>query len=122
AQLEREADAVRADMEDTLHELQQQFQPGEMINQVLRVVRENGGDFGTNLAAQVRNNPLPTLLAGLGLTWLMASSKRPSSPPRQHGLSGERLHGAADSARSAAHRVGDTTSSAAHHAADSARG
>ena len=39
-------------------------------------MKRNGGDFGENLVAQVRNNPVPTLLTGVGVAWLMMSSKR----------------------------------------------
>jgi hypothetical protein len=87
-ELEHEADRVRADFEHTLEALEQRFSPGEMLDQVLEVVKRNGGDFAQNLATQVRNNPLPTLLAGAGITWLIASSAR--APQARRGGDGTR--------------------------------
>jgi len=79
-QLEREADSARSAIEGTLAELEQRLSPGEMLDRVTDMVKRNGGEFGENLLAQVRNNPLPTIIAGIGVAWLMAASKRP--PPR----------------------------------------
>lgn len=76
-QLEREADSARSAVEGTLAELEQRLSPGEMLDRVTDMVKRNGGEFGENLLAQVRNNPLPTIIAGVGVAWLMAASKRP---------------------------------------------
>lgn len=81
-ELEHEADRIRADFEHTLEALEQRFSPGQMLDQVLEVLRRNGSDFAHNLATQVRNNPLPTLMAGAGITWLIASSARAPEPRR----------------------------------------
>jgi hypothetical protein len=78
ADLEREADSARDAVEGTLHELEQQFSPRELVHRVIDMVKRNGGDFGENLVAQVRNNPIPMLLTGVGVAWLMTSSKRGS--------------------------------------------
>ena len=40
------------------------------------MVKRHGGEFGDNLLTQVRNNPIPTIIVGVGLAWLMAASKR----------------------------------------------
>jgi hypothetical protein len=131
AELEREADRARANVEHTLEALERRFSPGQLLDQVLQVVKENGGDFGRNLSIQVRNNPVPVMLTGIGLTWLMAASDR---PPRSVGTStgpslGSRASSAASSARGAAEHAGETARSAAQgarsamgSAAESARG
>ena len=41
-------------------------------------MRDNGGDLGRNLGRAVRDNPLPALLTGVGLAWLMAGTGRPA--------------------------------------------
>ena len=84
-ELESEADAVRLDMEQTMEALERQFSPGELFNQFYRMLRENGSGFGANLATQVRNNPVPAVLTGIGLAWLASASKR---PPVEHSSSG----------------------------------
>lgn len=118
--LEREADTARADLERTLEALEERLAPGALAEQVIRAVRQNGSEFGSNLAAQVRTNPLPTLLASAGLTWLMAASK--GAPAQGRVGDGEarlsdRESAAAKSARHAAHRVSD----GAHDTADAMR-
>ena len=82
-QLEREADSARSAVEGTLADLQQRLSPGEMVDRAMDMVKRHGGEFGDNLLTQVRNNPIPTIIAGVGLAWLMAASKR--RPP--HGNS-----------------------------------
>ena len=71
ADLEREADRARDAVEDTLHELEQQFSPSELVHRVIDTVTRNGGDFGEKLVAQVRSNPVPTLLTAVGIAWLI---------------------------------------------------
>lgn len=122
-ELEREADSARADLEHTLEALEERLAPGALVEQVIRAVRHNGGEFSTNLATQVRNNPVPTLLVSAGLTWLMAASKH--APERRFdgngGASirssmsavGDRTSAAAGSARDAAHRVSERARGAA---------
>ena len=107
-ELEREADMARSQLERTLEALEERLSPGAIVDQVMRVVRQNGGEFGSNLAAQVRNNPLPTLLVSAGLTWLMASSKSAPEPRMNGGPSvGERASSVAGSAKHAAGRLSD---------------
>jgi hypothetical protein len=80
-QLEREADSARNAVEGTLAELEQRLSPGQMLDRVMDMVKRHGGEFGENLLVQVRNNPMPTIMAGVGMAWLMGASKRP--PPRE---------------------------------------
>lgn len=132
-ELEREADRARAELEHTLEALERRFSPGELLDQGLRMFKSGGSGFGRNLADQVRNNPVPTVLTGIGLTWLMAASDRP--PPAYRGRSGSSLtekasgaasagSGAADKARGLAGQARGAASQArgaASHAADSTR-
>ncbi len=118
--LEREADAAREAAEDTLAAIERRLSPAELVDRIVDLVKRNGGDFGTNLATQVRNNPVPSVLAGIGITWLMAASDRAPRRHRAsaHGAVGDTLSAAADSIRHAA----AGTESAAKGAADAARG
>lgn len=117
AELEREADRARSDLEHTLQDLERVFSPGQILDQVLQMVKRNGGEFGRNLSTQVKNNPVPVLLTGIGVTWLAAASDR---PPRQASTTGpstgERMSSAASSAQGAAGSVADRTKAAARGA------
>ena len=89
-QLEREADSARSAVEGTLADLQQRLSPGEMVDRAMDMVKRHGGEFGDNLLTQVRNNPIPTIIAGVGMAWLMAASKRRPPHGNWQGRYGDR--------------------------------
>jgi hypothetical protein len=78
AELEREVDRERARVSATIDALQSKASLGTLVDEVMKVVRENGGDMGRNLGRTVRDNPLPALLTGVGLAWLMLGGGRPA--------------------------------------------
>lgn len=71
AQLEHEIDQQRAHIGETISALEAQFSPGQMLDKMLSYGKTNGAEFSRNLVGTVRDNPMPTLLTGLGLAWLM---------------------------------------------------
>jgi hypothetical protein len=89
--LEQEADQARARLERTVGALSDRLSPGELLDQGMRMLRDNSGEFGRNLATQVKQNPMPLVLTAIGLSWLMfgsgagtaASSKSQYKRPRQ---------------------------------------
>jgi hypothetical protein len=134
AELEREADGARRAVEHTLDELETRLSPTAVMNKVVDAVKNNGGEFGTNLVEQIRNNPVPAVLAGVGIAWLIAASNRPpSANPRPEprsstgdgmarGWSAARdsMRGAADSMRDAAASTSATLSDVGERARDAA--
>ena len=129
AELERDIDRTRASLGRTVDELEQRLSPGQLLDQALRLTREHGGELATNLGRSVKNNPVPMLLTGVGLTWMMASSNEPraASSPGVGESTGARVRGAKDSlaerARSAGASLGGSARGAGHsmsHAAESA--
>lgn len=130
-QIQREADEVRADMEHTVDDLFNRLSPGELINQAMTMFRGNGNsNFVQNLTTQVQNNPVPAILAGVGLTWLMSASKQPPTAGESRTSSGGITHGmrsasaamssATDKARSSASSVAHGAKEKQHDLADSA--
>lgn len=80
--LEREVDQARARLGRTANELSDRLSPGELIEQAIGMAREHGGEFGRNLGAQVKNNPMPMILTSVGISWLvMASGKTGAAHP-----------------------------------------
>jgi ElaB/YqjD/DUF883 family membrane-anchored ribosome-binding protein len=76
-QLEREAQATRIRIEETLTELRRRVSPGQIADQALDYARDSGGgDFVRHLGRQVVDNPLPVALMGAGLAWLMMTQRR----------------------------------------------
>lgn len=76
--IEKDLERTRTRMDDRLSELQERLSPGQIVDDLMAYFRgSDGADFGRNLMASVKNNPLPTALTGIGLTWLMASNPHP---------------------------------------------
>lgn len=78
ATLEYEADEARAHLEATVEELGQRLSPGELLDRALSFAREHGGElaggFGRGFGRQVKANPMPAVLTGIGLVWMMSAS------------------------------------------------
>ena len=83
ARIERDIDRTRASLGRTVDALERRLSPGELVDQALGMAREHGGEFATNLGRSVRNNPVPVILTGIGLAWMMASSNEPRAPVRR---------------------------------------
>ena len=81
AQLEQEVDRERAQVAQTIEQLQEKVSVGGIIDQVMDSVSAHGGDVGRSLGSAIKKNPLPLALTGVGLAWLIASAGRGSSAP-----------------------------------------
>ncbi|SEJ79264.1 DUF3618 domain-containing protein [Pseudomonas sp. NFR16] len=129
--LERDIDARRANIENIVDALENKLSPGQLFDQALAFTRNNGGEFFTNLGTSIKNNPVPVVLATVGVGWLMlGQNNRPhSSGPSVLGQVGETLGGAAaavsdslsgakDYVRQSAHQLGEKASHLAEGASD----
>lgn len=83
ASIEREVNAERARVSDTIDALQTKASIGNVVDQLMKSIGEHGGDAGRSLARTVSDNPLPVILTGVGLAWLMASSAASGAAPRR---------------------------------------
>ncbi|MDO8862452.1 DUF3618 domain-containing protein [Haliea sp. E1-2-M8] len=129
--LEREVDQARARLGRTASELSDRLSPGELMDQALGMAREHGGEFGRNLGAQVKNNPIPMILTSVGISWMMMSSGNNGTAQthRTHDTgTGSEGHGFKDAlgntaakSRDAASAVGDRVHGATAHASESAQ-
>jgi hypothetical protein len=72
-ELEREAEAARSRMTETAETLQRKLSPGELLDEIGTYLKNSDGPIALdNLKTQVRDNPLPLALIGVGLAWLFA--------------------------------------------------
>jgi ElaB/YqjD/DUF883 family membrane-anchored ribosome-binding protein len=70
-EIEDDIERTRAEVGATIEAIQEKLTPGQMMDQALQYLRSSGaGDFGKNLGRQVRDNPLPVALIGVGVAWL----------------------------------------------------
>lgn len=75
--VERDLEHTRARLDATLGALQQKLSPGQMVDETMSWFKESGGgDFGRNLGRNVRDNPIPVALIGVGIGWLMLGGGR----------------------------------------------
>ncbi len=79
AELERDVNRERAQVSSTIDALQEKLSVNSMVEEVVGAVTQHGGDFGRTLGRTARDHPLPLILTGVGLAWLMASA---GTPPR----------------------------------------
>ena len=145
ADLEREGEEIRADLDRTLDEIERKLSPGELLDKSVDFLRTNGSEFIREAGETVRSNPIPVLLTAAGLVWLTASiatrnrsrasgygegeefsSYRGSEDYSDYGHNDGGVRGKVDEARarmsSAAHRVTDRVTGTAQDVADRARG
>jgi ElaB/YqjD/DUF883 family membrane-anchored ribosome-binding protein len=146
ADLEREGEQIRADLDRTLDEIERKLSPGELLDRSVDFLRDNGSEFIREAGETVRNNPIPVLLTAAGLIWLTTSiATRHRSRPSEYyegeefssyrggsegfgeyGHNDGGIRSKVDEARervsSAAHRVTDRVAGTAQDVADRARG
>ncbi|MGE0080185.1 MAG: DUF3618 domain-containing protein, partial [Thiohalomonadaceae bacterium] len=70
-ELQMALDRTRADLNDTLRAIEQRFSPGQLLDQTLDYLKGGPKEYAHNLSVQVRDNPLPVALIGIGIAWLM---------------------------------------------------
>jgi len=77
--LERRGDSLRADVGETLDALQRNYSPGALVDRSMDLLRNHGGQMATTIMDTVRRNPMPVLLVGAGVAWMIAAQLRSSS-------------------------------------------
>lgn len=74
-EIENEIAMTRAEMSSTLDAIQRKLSPGQILDQALSYVRSGPGEFASNFAETVKQNPVPVTLLGISLGWLMMSRR-----------------------------------------------
>jgi hypothetical protein len=93
-EIEREVEATRASVEETVEALKEKMTLGQMVDEAAGYFRSTGGpQLFSNLGSQVRDNPLPLALVGVGLVWLMSGRGRPHVRAHLHAGNGRRHQG-----------------------------
>jgi hypothetical protein len=72
---EREIERTRADIDRTLAALRHRLSRTALIDRVLRTTRDESGAFVAGIGRTVRDNPIPALVLGAGLAWLVTASR-----------------------------------------------
>ena len=139
AHLQREADAARVGLADTLGQLRHGMAPSALSGEALALAKDTGLSLVKSLAEQARANPVPALLIGAGLAMLLtrttggdvasaagsalksAASTGADAARQAAGAAGQAMKGAAaaatGAASSAATAAGDAVLDTAERAA-----
>jgi hypothetical protein len=119
--LQREADAARVGLADTLGQLRDGVAPSALSGEAIALVKDSGLSILKSLADSARANPVPALLIGAGLTMLLTRT----TGSDVIGVATSTLKSAAatgaDAARSAASGVAGAASGAASSVAGAAK-
>lgn len=75
-EIERQIEATRQNLSQTLEALQQRLDPNDLLNEAVSYLKGNGADMGRKLVQSVRDNPVPVLLIGAGISWLALGGGR----------------------------------------------
>ncbi|MGR3512107.1 MAG: DUF3618 domain-containing protein [Paracoccaceae bacterium] len=84
AEIEREIEEEREELTANIDALQDKFSIDTLVRQIGDQFREHGGDMGRSIANQVKANPIPLALTGIGLAWLMVGNSG-NTPSRGSG-------------------------------------
>lgn len=128
ADIERQGERIRANLDDTLDQIQRKFSSGELLDRSMEFIRDTGSEFLREATNTVRRNPVPTILTAAGLIWLATSVTRSRSDygymnrepdwsrdedawdTSAHGRVSNAAHKARRRARRVTNRVADTLS------------
>jgi uncharacterized protein DUF3618 len=104
ARLEREAEETLWQLSGTLEELRGRMTPGRVVDQVIDYTRGSpAAEFLRNLGREVRENPMPLVVVGIGILWLLLATNR---------MSRAVIASAADQVTAKAEDIGAATSAA----------
>src|SRR5262245_14617413 len=120
AHLQRQAEATRVDLSETLAQLREGLAPAAISGEALGLAKDTGLSILKSLSDQVRANPVPALLIGAGIVMMLTRT----TGSDVMSATGSALRSAAatgaDAARSAASAAGQKVRGAASTASGAA--
>lgn len=130
ADVEQEVVAQRGQLDRTVEALKDKMTPGQIFDEASRAMGGAGQEVMAKFMEQAKENPMPLAVMGLGLAWLMTSSRRSSQgsgygsaaasyQQGERGIARRAIgEGIADTARDFGDNAAHLASDAAHYAAD----
>jgi hypothetical protein len=76
ADIEREVEAQRAQVESTIGEIKDRLTPGQLVDEIMSYTKHGGAHFASNLGQTLTANPLPAALLGVSLAWLIMGGQK----------------------------------------------
>lgn len=82
-QIIREIADERAELSNSMNDLQRKFSVNAIVNDLNDMVRDQGGDLGRAIGDTVSRNPAAVVLTTVGLAWLFLGQARKANSPHQ---------------------------------------
>jgi hypothetical protein len=76
AEVEREVEAARGQIDQTVEALKDKMQPKELFDEATKIMGQTSNKVLTTVVEQARENPIPIALIGAGVAWLALSMAR----------------------------------------------
>jgi len=96
-EIQRDIDGTRARVSETIGELRDRMAPSRLVDQAVDYARESGAtDTAKQIGRTVRENPVPFIMIGAGIGWLLAARY---GEPIRHSRAGEAVARKAEQAR-----------------------
>lgn len=74
ADVEREVEASRGDLDRTLDAIKDKMSPGQLFDEASKAMGATGQQVAAKFMEQAKENPMPLAVMALGVAWLMTSS------------------------------------------------
>jgi hypothetical protein len=82
AEVEREVETARGQIDETVEALKEKLQPRELFDEATRIMGSTSNKVLTTVVEQARENPIPIALIGAGVAWLaLSQAKRATAAP-----------------------------------------
>jgi len=83
ADVEREVEATRGQIDRTVEALKEKMQPKELFDEATRIMGGTSNKVLTTVVEQAKENPIPIALIGAGIAWLALSQtkRKPAYDP-----------------------------------------
>ena len=76
-EIEHEIHQARTRLDETLHEIEEKLSPRTLMNTTYEYLRHGGAENAlSSLGNTIRENPLPVMVTGIGLGWLLLAQRR----------------------------------------------
>jgi len=97
-QIKADIDQTRERIDDTLDALADKLHPKHLLDEAVDYIRSPGqvtgaaGKLGQTIWHQIQEHPMPSLLIGAGIAWMLSEGKKSADipPPERGGVGGSR--------------------------------
>ncbi len=117
AQAQADIRRTRNDLDQTLSAIERRLAPSALMDDGLDYLRNHGArEYVVNLGEAAKRDPLPLALVGVGIAWLMMSSRRPAAEAAHVSSASAVGSGVMDKVAQTTQKISDTAQAARERA------